>query len=86
VRSEANLAGLQPPPDISSLTPGLDLVIKHVTGMECEAVRQLAVREVTVLEAVSEKSYVPICHCPFHSEEAEEGSVVAFHIANLLIG
>lgn len=86
VRSEANLAGLQPPPDMSSLTPGLDLVIKHVTGMECEAVRQLAVREVTVLEAVSEKSYVPICHCPFHSEEAEEGSVVAFHIANLLIG
>ncbi|DBA99521.1 TPA: hypothetical protein ACH3X3_012105 [Trebouxia sp. C0006] len=44
--------------------------------MECEAVRQLAVREVTVLEAVSEKSYVPICHCPFHSEEAEEGSVI----------
>ncbi len=88
VRSEADLAGLQPAPDMGSLTPRLDLVIKHMTGMKCEAMRQLAACEVTVtvLEAVSEKSYVPIFHSSFNSEEAKEGSAVASHSADLLIG
>ncbi len=86
MRSEADLARLQPAPDMGSLTPGLDLIIKHMTGMECEAMRQLAAREVTVLEAVAEKSYVPIFHGSFDSQETEEGTGVASHSANLLIG
>jgi len=86
VRSEAGLAGLQPPPDMGSLTPGLYLVIKHMTGMESEAMRQLAAREVTVLEAVSQKAYVPIFHGSFNSEETEDGSLVASHSESLLIG
>ncbi len=86
MRSEADLARLQPPPDMGSLTPGLDLVIKHITGVEHEAIRQLAAREVTVLEAVSEKSYVPIFHGAFTSEETKEGSGVVCHSANLVIG
>ncbi len=71
---------------MGSLTPGLDLVIKRMTGMESEAMKQLAAREVTVLEAVSNKYYVPIFHGSFNSQETEEGSSVACHSANLLIG
>ena len=48
--------------------------------------RQLAAREVTVLEAVSKKPYVPIFHGSFNSLETEEGSSVACRSANLLIG
>ena len=80
------MAGLQPPPDMGSLTPGLDLAIKHMTGMERATMRQLAAREVKVLEAVSEKPYVPTFHGSFDSREAEEGSSVGSHSANLLIG
>ena len=86
MRSEADLVGLQPPPDVGSLTPGLDLVIKHMTGMESEAMRQLAAREVTVLEAVSQKKYVPIFRGSFNSQETEEGSSVACHSTTLLMG
>ncbi|KAA6426479.1 MAG: hypothetical protein FRX49_03590 [Trebouxia sp. A1-2] len=86
VRAEADLAKLQPAPDMGSLTPGLDLVIKHISGMECEAVRQLTAREVMVLKAVSDKPYVPNFYGSFASEAAEEGGRVVAHSANLLIG
>lgn len=86
MRAEADLAKLQPAPDMGSLTPGLDLVIKHISGMECEAVRQLTAREVMVLKAVSDKPYVPNFYGSFASEAAEEGGRVVAHSANLLIG
>ncbi|KAL0023637.1 hypothetical protein WJX77_009568 [Trebouxia sp. C0004] len=86
VRSEADLAMLQPQPYLGSLQPGQQVAIKVVQGIDREALRELAAHEEEVLKSVDGKPYVPRFYGSFRSEEVEEGSGAVVPCANLILG
>ena len=86
VRAQLDLQQLQPAPEMGSLAPGQDLVIKRLVGVDRAPVKWLAEREASVLQALDGKPYVPTFYGSFSSQEQEEGSGVMRPCANLVMG
>jgi len=86
VRSAAELAQLQPQPNLGPLQPGQQVVIKVMKGIDEDILRQLAEHEEEVLRAFTEKPYMPRFYGSFRTEDVEEGSGVVRPCVNLIMG